>query len=228
MIETLRHLSVFVPEKFGNRRIDVIGVGATGSKVVLELAKLGITSIHVWDYDIVESHNVANQAYSNEHIGMPKVEALYNIVKEHCGTEINIHNEEVDGSQVLGPIIFLMVDSMKARKEIWNKAIRLNRKIEIMIESRMGMDHGIVYSVQPARVNHIKEWEATLFDDSEAVESLCGSPVSVGPTSSFVSSMCVWQFISWYKRYIEVDPDESMNNEVILSPRTGASMCRKF
>ena len=88
MIETLRHLNVFNPEIFGHKRIDVIGIGATGSRIVLSLAKLGIESIHVWDFDEVADVNIANQVYGLEDVGKQKVDALKAIVMRD--TKINI------------------------------------------------------------------------------------------------------------------------------------------
>ena len=44
-IDTTRHVEVFSPDAFGSRRIDIIGAGASGSRIVLALAKLGIENI---------------------------------------------------------------------------------------------------------------------------------------------------------------------------------------
>ena len=91
-LDTRRHLELFDPHTF-NDKVTVIGAGATGSWLVLQLANLGITDINVYDFDIVEEHNVPNQLYGIKHVGMPKVEALREIIKEYTGTEIKIKNE---------------------------------------------------------------------------------------------------------------------------------------
>src|ERR1700723_1389899 len=154
-IDTSRHIDVFSPGALGNVRVDIIGVGATGSRVVLSLAKLGLENIHVWDFDIVESHNIANQAYRLGDIGRLKVDALQEIVLDATGTRVTSHNEKVDGSQKLGEIIFLLVDSMAARKEIWNKSIRNKIRVKLMIETRMGTDSGRIYTIVPADPDQI-------------------------------------------------------------------------
>ena len=220
MINPSRHLSVFSPNDFGNTRIDVIGAGATGSKVVVQLAKLGIQNIHVWDFDKVEAHNIANQAFAIGHIGKPKVEALYDVVKASTGTKIDPHNERVDGSQQFGEVVFLLTDTMSSRKEIWEKGIRLKLGIKLMIETRMGTDNGRVYAINPRSLPHIHGWESTLTEDKKAVASACGASVTVGPTADVLSGMAVWQFIRWDRQSKGKDDLGDPENEVVfaLSP----------
>lgn len=197
-VDAIRHLKYFDPDAFGKRRVDVIGAGATGSKVVMGLAKLGITNIHAWDFDKVEVHNVANQLFGNQDVGKFKVEALAEIVKRDTGTAITAHNEKVDGSQSLGDVVFLLTDTMASRKAIWEKGIRYKPNIQVMIETRMGGDNGRLYCVSPILPASVKGWEATLYDDDKAEVSACGSSISVGPTADVLAGMAVWQAIRWF------------------------------
>jgi len=199
MIDPLRHLAIFDPDAFGPRRVDVIGVGATGSKVVLELAKLGIVNIHVWDYDKVEEHNVPNQVFGNDHVGMFKVDAISKIVKAQTGIDLVTHNEEVDGTQTFGDIVFLLTDTMKSRKSIFERGIKYKFNVKLMIETRMGKDSGQIYSIIPTKPDHIKNWENSLFsdDDKDTEVSLCGSTITVGSTAGIISGLAVWKVIEW-------------------------------
>src|SRR6056297_1732350 len=117
-IEPLRHMSVFSPEQFGSKRIDIIGCGATGSRIALELAKLGVSNLHLWDFDKVESHNLANQAFELSHVGEKKVNALAEIIQRATGLEVVTHDEAVTGMTPLGNVVFLLTDTMASRKEI--------------------------------------------------------------------------------------------------------------
>src|SRR5579864_2540201 len=170
-VDPSRHLDVFSPAAFGSRRVDVIGCGATGSRVALSIAKLGIDNIHIWDFDLVEEHNIANQVFGLSHVGMTKVEALANIILDSTGTSVVIHNAKVDGTQQLGEIVFLLVDSMASRKEIFDNGLKYKLRTKLMIETRMGSDSGKVYAINPNNPNHIKAWGAMWFpDDDEGVE----------------------------------------------------------
>jgi sulfur carrier protein ThiS adenylyltransferase len=226
MIDPLRHLSVFSPDAFGTRRVDVIGCGATGSKVVLDLAKLGVENIHVWDFDRVEEHNVANQAFGLAHIGLLKVDALREIVKAETGTTIHTHAERVDGTQSLGEIVFLLTDTMASRKEIWNGALKFRLQTKILIETRMGADNGRIYALNPSRLGHIRAWEETLYTDDEAETSACGASVSVGPTAGIIAGLAVWQMVRWFS--IERGEDDVLDNETIFSLRPMMTISRQF
>jgi hypothetical protein len=228
-IDITRHIDVFSPDKFGKRRIDVIGAGATGSRIVLSLAKLGLDNIHVWDFDIVEAHNIANQAFGQSDIGRPKVEALRDLVKAQTGLDITIHNERVDGTQELGDVVFLLTDTMASRKEIWQKGIRYKKRTKLMLETRMGADTGRVYAVNPAKPNQVKGWEGTLYDDAVAEVSACGASITVGPTAEFLSGLAVWQLIRWSAiEAAEGKSEDVLDNEILWGLRPLYFMTRTF
>lgn len=225
-VDPLRHLSVFSPHAFGAKRVDVIGAGATGSRIALSLAKLGVENIHVWDFDKVEEHNVANQVFGNSDIGSLKTEALAALIKAATGTTITTHAECVDGSQDLGEIVFLLTDTMSSRKEIWNGALKFKLRTKLLVETRMGADSGRVYSLNPNRPGHIKEWETTLYSDDEAEVSACGASVSVGPTAEIISGLAVWQMIRWFA--VESGGEDDLDNEIIFSLRPMMTISRRF
>jgi len=226
-VDPLRHLSVFSPTAFGNRRIDVIGAGATGSRIVLSLAKLGAENIHVWDFDKVEEHNIANQAFGNGDIGKLKVEALAELVAQQIGVGIVAHPERVDGTQVLGNVVFLLTDTMASRKEIWEKGLRFKLPVSLVIETRMGADSLRVYTVNPNDLGHIREWEKTLCSDDVAEVSACGASTSVGPTAETLSGLAVWQLIRWFS-IIQGKKDDALDQEIILSMRPPMMLVRRF
>ena len=58
-----KHIEFFNPEKLKDKNIDVniIGVGAVGSYIALQLAKLGIEKLIIWDFDVVDEHNITKK-----------------------------------------------------------------------------------------------------------------------------------------------------------------------
>jgi len=199
-LDVKRHRSLFNPAEWGNRRVDVIGCGAIGSRLAMELAKLGVTNLHLWDDDIVESHNIPNQFFYNTDIGKKKVDAIAEHIVQATGNRPSIHDERVDGSQELGEVIFVLTDSMKSRKEIWERAIINNYTVEVMIEARMGLSGGKVFTINPNDLDHIDIWKGSShFDDSRAQPSACGGKVSVGPTAAIIACSMAWQFINWFR-----------------------------
>jgi len=63
-------------------KIDIIGAGGIGSFTTLALAKMGFNNLRVHDFDVVEDHNVASQFFKEPQLGMYKVDALRDNVKE--------------------------------------------------------------------------------------------------------------------------------------------------
>jgi molybdopterin/thiamine biosynthesis adenylyltransferase len=223
-----RHIDVFSPDDFGARRVDVIGVGASGSRVVLSLAKLGIENIHVWDDDVVEAHNVPNQVFGLDDIGKLKVDALKAIVLRQTGIEITTHAERVDGKQVLGEVVFLLTDTMSSRKQIWTGGIKYKARTKLMIETRMGSDQGYVYIINPTAPAQVRGWEAASdYGDEVAEVSACGTSISVGPTAEFLSGLAVWQLIRWFAG-VQKKGDTALENELVFGLRTPTMVGRKF
>lgn len=196
-IDYLRQLSIFNPADFGSRGITIVGAGATGSYVAFLLAQIGIKKLDVWDFDVVEEHNLPNQMFLIEHIGKPKVEALRDIIKRKCGFEIGIHNERVvDQIKNPGSYFFLLTDTMASRKEIFDRCLRGRAfNTDLVIETRMDVDNGRVYVFNPNSPNQVKEWWGTLYSDEQATASACGASVSIAPTVSLLASLAVWKMI---------------------------------
>ncbi len=193
-VDYWRQLDLFSPEKFGDQEVHVIGLGATGSYVMLLLAKMGVRRLHGYDFDIVENHNLPNQVFRLRDVGRPKTQALAEIIKEQTGTEITVHEQKVDGTAKLKGIVFLLVDTMDARQQIWDGAIRMNAAIDLMVETRLAIDNGRIYAIRPFYPAEIKLWEETLYSDDEAEQSPCTSR-SIAPTVALIASLAVWKLI---------------------------------
>ena len=161
-----RHIELFNPSEF-KESIHIIGAGATGSFLALSLAKLGLTDISVYDFDVVEEHNIANQLYSIDHIGMFKVDALKEFIKSSTGTDIKTYNEKVENKVFTG-VVFMMIDTMSGRKEIYNSSIKFKPSVKLMIEPRMGLSMARIYNITPMNLNVLKKYEETLYSDEVA------------------------------------------------------------
>ncbi len=225
-VDPLRHLSVFKPHAFGARRVDVIGCGATGSRIVISLAKLGVENLHAWDFDTVEEHNIANQAFGLTDVGQLKVEALAKLVLQNTGVAIQTHAEKVDGSQPLGDVVFLLTDTMASRKEIWERGLKFKLQTRLLVETRMGADSGRIYALNPNLLGHTKAWEEAWYPDVEAEVSACGASVSVGPTAEIIAGLAVWQMVRWFA--VEEGAQDDLDNEIIFGLRSMQTISRQF
>lgn len=111
----------------------------------------------MYDHDVVGPENICNQHFPETYIGIPKVEAIRDIVaKSVAGVTIVPHNQKVEAGTRLGGAVFVMVDSMKARRSIWENNISMRPQVEMMFEARLGVDSGRVYAVNPCNLPEIE------------------------------------------------------------------------
>lgn len=195
-----RHQSIFDPSKY-NHNIHIIGCGATGSRVFVALVELGCMNIHCYDFDVIEDHNLANQAFMADQVGTSKVDACKELYKRKTGRDapasLVFHNQKVPFEKMpsLDGYVFLLTDSMASRKEIYKSCIEHNLLIDGVIETRMASTHGNVLTFAPKDEEKAKAWFETLSDDETTELSPCGQPISVGTTASIIANLAVWQYM---------------------------------
>lgn len=69
-----------VHERVKKARIGIAGLGGLGSNVALLLARTGVETLVLVDFDVVEPSNLNRQAYFVEHLGLPKTEAMRDLI----------------------------------------------------------------------------------------------------------------------------------------------------
>lgn len=196
-----KHIDFFNPAKLTTNKLEVhiIGVGAVGSNIALQLVKLGIPLIHLWDFDTVDEHNITNQVYSALDVNKPKVNALKDILLQHNPfAKIYAHNMRYTNQPLKG-IIFLTVDSIKTRKTIAEDNFH-NLFVKLVIDGRIGLERGQVYTTDWS-LDHLKQNYINLcdFNDSEtdAKVSACGTELSVSPSVQMTAAIAVAQLINF-------------------------------
>ena len=91
-----------ISKKLKKTRVCILGLGGLGSNVAVLLARAGIGSLKLVDFDIVEASNLNRQQYRISHIGMKKTEAIRTIIKEiNPFVEIEVLNKKVDRENIL-------------------------------------------------------------------------------------------------------------------------------
>jgi molybdopterin/thiamine biosynthesis adenylyltransferase len=168
----LRQLDILPPEKLAFP-ITVIGAGAIGSATVITLAKMGCSDITVWDDDTIQEHNVSNQMCLVKEIGSPKTSALMMLTELLSGITIKTRAERYRG-QVLSGVVIVATDNMEARQEIWKRA-RMNRRIPLLIDARMGAEFARIYSIHPMNPDESDFYEENLYSAGEAERLPCSA-----------------------------------------------------
>ncbi len=170
-MEFLRQLDLVSPETL-DIPIHLIGCGGIGSFTALVLSKMGVRQLSLYDPDGIEEHNLPNQLFRLSDVGRPKVEALREILAEFAGLSVEVQPVQVEGQRMAG-VVISGVDTMQARKTIWQQCIRYRTAIVRYIDARMGAEVARIYAVRPTDPSDIRFYEKTLYHDEEAEALPC-------------------------------------------------------
>ncbi len=84
-----------------NSVVGIAGAGGLGSNVAFSLARAGIGTLIIADFDKIEPSNLNRHQYFIEQIGRPKVEALLeNLRKINPWSKYEIHNLEINDDNI--------------------------------------------------------------------------------------------------------------------------------
>ncbi len=151
--------------------ITVIGCGAIGSFTVLSLAKMGFENITVYDFDEVSIENMNCQFYRFSDIGKPKAFALQSLVKDFTNADITAKNERYEAQPLQG-IVITAVDSMKARKIVWER-LKKSFGVQYLIDPRMSAEYALQYVINPHNEADRITYEKVLYTDENSVQERC-------------------------------------------------------
>jgi hypothetical protein len=211
-IDPSRHEELFSPLNF-KTPITVIGCGATGSWIVNALARLAINDITVYDGDVVEAHNIPNQHFTFDDVGKNKAVAMADKVSKELRGTIKAKDSFYTNERLKG-IVILQVDSMRERRRISDiinaqNLIHGTDGVKLLIDTRLGMDGGRVYTFDPSAYGKAARYEQTLYSDEGTEVSQCGHSISVITSAMVLSAWAVRQIINWHNNVI-------INNEVLI------------
>ena len=185
--------------------VHVIGCGSVGSTVADLLARFGIAEIHLYDFDVVEDHNLVNQLFTRKDLYKPKVEA----VQEHL-LDINpdmsvfTYSNGWTGQKLSGHV-FLCVDNIDLRRKIVTEN-KFNSTIKAFYDFRTGLTECQHYAADWSRMEHKTALLNTMnFTHEEAEQavpmSACHVALCVAPTVRLVSNIGVCNFINFVKEH---------------------------
>ena len=172
----------------------MIGVGAIGRQVALQLAAIGVRRLQLIDFDTVDQSNVTTQGYPAADVGRLKVSALADAVAA-IDPEIDVRRIEdrFRPNQEIGEAVFCCVDSIAAREAIWRT---VSRTCRFWVDGRMlGEVLRILTVSSPAERDRYK---ATLFAPSEAQTGRCTSRSTIY-AANIAAGLMIHQFARWLR-----------------------------
>lgn len=174
--------------------IHIIGCGSVGSHLAELFARQGATELHLWDFDIVNEHNLTNQMFFQSDVLLPKTEALTNLV-HNINKDVNVitHNEGIKEPYTLSGYIFLCVDNIELRKAIV-KANMANPMVVAFYDFRTRLTDAQHYAALRTNIQQMKNLLASMdFTHDEVVEhtpvSACGVEMNVVDVIKVITSI---------------------------------------
>ncbi|HEV8068974.1 MAG TPA: ThiF family adenylyltransferase [Planctomycetaceae bacterium] len=183
----------------------VIGVGAIGRQLALQLAAMGIPRMQLVDFDRVEASNVTSQGYWQGDIGELKVAATRKaigcidptIVVDTCADRFR-------PKQTVADVLFCAVDSISARASLWRA---VEQQCRFWADGRMLGETIRVLSAADARGR--QHYATTLFSQSEAQTGQCTSRSTIY-AASIAAGLMVHEFTRWL-RDLPLDCDSTLD-----------------
>lgn len=201
----IRQRDIVPAERLDTCKATVVGVGAIGRQVALQLTAIGVPSLQLIDFNTVEIENLAPQGYLEEDLGRPKVEATADVCHRLNSTiQIDLVPYRFGRSMKVGNVVFLCVDSIVTRKLIYDA---LKDRLSLLVDTRMSAEVVRILTVVDAMGR--QHYPTTLFGAEEAQGGACTAKSTIY-TANIAAGLAVGQFTR-YLRGLPVDVDLSLN-----------------
>jgi hypothetical protein len=200
-----RQKDIVPPDSIAGCKATIIGVGAIGRQVALQLTAMGIPWLQLVDFDLVETSNLASQGYLEEDLGKLKVEATAAQCRRiNSGIEIVSVAERFRRSMEIGNTVFDCVDKINVRRLIWEAA---KNTASFYVDGRMSAEVLRVLTAydSPSR----QHYPTTLFRTEEAFVGTCTAKTTIY-CANIAAGMMIAQFTK-YLRQLPVEADIQLN-----------------
>jgi len=201
----LRQQELIPRDRLVNLKATVIGVGAVGRQLAVQLAAIGTPRLQLIDFDVVDLSNVTTQGYLAADVGLPKVQATAAFLRQLDPTiVVDCIQDRYRPKLDVGEAVFCAVDSIDARSAIWRS---VGRRCGFWCDGRMLSE--VIRVLAVAESVGRDHYPTTLFTQAEAQRGSCTSRSTIY-TASIAAGMMVHQFSRWL-RGIPLDRDTSLN-----------------
>ena len=200
-----RQQDIVPAERIVDCKATVIGVGAIGRQVALQLTAMGIPWLQLIDFDRVETPNLASQGYLEGDLGYLKVEATAVLCRRiNSGVEIVPEPERFRRSMEVGNVVFCCVDRIDVRRLIWDA---VKDSTSFFTDGRMSAETLRVLTA--CDIESRDHYPTTLFRTEEAFVGPCTAKTTIY-CANIAAGLMVAQFAK-YLRGLPVDPDIQLN-----------------
>ena len=180
-------------DQLAGLRITVIGIGAIGRQVSLQLASIGVRQMQLVDFDTVELSNVTTQGYFVEDIGAAEVVSTARAVARiDPAITMETVRHRFRPKYEIGRAVFCCVDRIQTRESIWRSVAN---RVEFFADGRMlGETMRVLIVAGNAGRDY---YPSSLFPASEAQSGSCTARSTVY-TANIAAGLMVHQFVAGF------------------------------
>jgi sulfur carrier protein ThiS adenylyltransferase len=201
----LRQREIVPPERLAACRATVVGVGAIGRQVALQLAAMGVPWLQLTDPDIVEPVNLACQGYLEDDLERTKVSATADLCQQiNRGLEVHELSERFRRTQDVGNAVFCCVDAIDTRRLIWQA---VQDRVEFWADGRMSAE--VLRVLTACDAVSRRHYPTTLFAADQAYAGACTARSTIF-CANIAAGFMVAQFAKFLRR-LPVDADLQLN-----------------
>jgi sulfur carrier protein ThiS adenylyltransferase len=217
----LRQRGLVPPGPLADCHAAVIGVGAIGRQVALQLAAVGVPRLTLYDDDRVAVENLAVQGYWPRDLGVAKVVATEALCRQ-INPEVRVaavakRFKRTTATHLLGPgrlVAFACVDRIAVRRLLWES---LRSRAALFVDGRMSAEVVRVLAVDSPAIDDY--YATTLFEAGQAYAGPCTARSTIY-AASIAAGLMVGQMAKWLRR-LPVEADMTLNllaMELVAAP----------
>ena len=211
-----RQIDIVPPEMIAGCKATVIGVGAIGRQVALQLSAMGIPWLQMIDHDKVEWSNLASQGYLEGDMGQLKVNATLQLCwRINAASQIQAVPERFRRSMEIGNVVFCCVDKIDVRRLIWES---VKDRVNLFCDGRMSAE--VLRIITACDCESRQHYPTTLFNADEAFVGPCTAKTTIY-CANIAAGLMLAQFTK-YLRQLQIDCDIQLN---LLASELSVGVC---
>ena len=200
-----RQQDIVPPDRLASCQATIIGVGAIGRQVALQLAAMGIPWLQLIDFDTVEISNLATQGYLVKDMNQPKVDATAAFCRQmNFDLNVEVIPDRFKRSTPVGNCVFCCVDSIVTRRLIWDA---VKDKVTFFCDGRMSAE--VLRVITACDEKGREYYPQTLFTAEQAQAGPCTAKATIY-CANIAAGFMLAQFTK-YLRLLPLDPDVQVN-----------------
>lgn len=190
----VRQADLVPQDRLSMWKITVIGVGAVGRNVAVQLAAMGARQLQIIDFDHVDETNITTQGYLRHELGLPKAAALgRTLTAIEPQMQLDLIPYRFRPQHSIGDVVFCCVDSIETRAVIWRS---LKNRVQFWADGRMRGE--VLRLLTATDVESRQHYGATLFSAAEAQAGPCTAK-STTYAATIAAGLMLHQFARWLR-----------------------------